>query len=182
MLNLRLYVCLMLAILVSDPALAKNETLAERGMRMCEEAGIPLEDCKMLPPVLRGADPNANVAATTPDTLPMNGLGPGPAAFGTGRYGWCEGCTSLLAAAPVTPWAAYGGRQFQPHRDEDEGRPSAGGTSIAGSLGDGAEADDGSEAVNGGAGNGDTSDGEGGDGDSDENGGGNDTGGGPFCE
>ncbi|MDH3664050.1 MAG: hypothetical protein OEU92_29225, partial [Alphaproteobacteria bacterium] len=175
MLYLRLCVCLMLIPLASAPALAKTETLAERGKRMCEEAGVPLDDCQMLPPAMRGTDPNAAVAEATPAPLPMNDLGPSAAAFGTGKYGWCEDCTSLLAAAPVTPWSAFSGRQFQPIRDEDDGRASAGNSSPAESPASGGTSTGGEDSgggETGDSGDGDTGeDGGSGDGDTGEDGG-----------
>ncbi len=117
---IRICVYLAVAFLAGAPAFAKNETLAERGKRMCEESGIPLEDCTALPPALRGAGQGADIAAATPAPKPLGIDNPGPAAFGTGKYGWCDDCTSLLAAAPVTPWSDFSGRQFRSQRDEDE--------------------------------------------------------------
>ena len=162
----RLCVYLAMTFLASVPAFAKNETLVERGKRMCGESGVPLEDCTMLPPALRGGDPNSNVAAATPAPRPLSIDNPGPAAFGTGKYGWCDDCTSLLAAAPVTPWSDFGGRQFQSQRDEDEQRTaSVDDTSPGGSPADGG---------------GDISDGsDGGDGENGDDGG---TGGGEICD
>ena len=110
--NLRFCVCTLALTLLSAPALAKNETLAERGKRLCDEAGVPLEDCTALPPALRGVAPPTQTAARRPELRPAAEVV--PLAYGTGTYGWCEDCTSLLGAAPVTPWDAFGGRQFQP--------------------------------------------------------------------
>ena len=130
MLNIRLCVGLITITLASGSALAKNETLAERGKRMCEEAGVPLEDCPILPPDLR----NGDIATVVPEAKPLGGSGADsllgvagdtPASFGTGKYGWCPDCTSLLAAAPVTPWEDFGGRPNRQQRDEDENRSVA---------------------------------------------------------
>ncbi|MEM7044583.1 MAG: hypothetical protein AAF543_17380 [Pseudomonadota bacterium] len=134
---------------------------------MCEEAGVPLEDCVILPPDLRDPGPDSAIAEAAPETLPIKDLGPGPAAFGTGKYGWCEDCTSLLAAAPVTPWSAYGGRQFQPLRDEDNRQfasnetNSPSGSPGGGDDGDGGDPDDGTDG-GGNEDNGDAGDGGGG--------------------
>ena len=161
---IRICVLLFASALASTSAFAKSETLAERGKRMCEEAGVPLEDCNILPPGLRGEGPVA--AAATPSPRPTNG--PEPATFGTGKYGWCDDCTSVLAAAPVTPWSAFGGRKFDPINDNGGQFGSQGGAAPGGDPGDdGGGGDDG----NGGGGD----DGNGGGGD-DGNGGGGDDG------
>ena len=165
MLYLRFYACLLVAAVIGGPAFAKTETLAERGKRMCEEAGVALEDCHILPPGLRGPGPDSTIAAATPEPRPIKELGPGPAGYGTGKYGWCEDCTSLLAAAPVTPWSTYGGRQFQPIRDEDDRDfASNDSSSPGGSPGEGDDGDSG-DGTDDGSDNGDDGDnGDGGDG------------------
>lgn len=104
MISLRFCVCLIAISLGSHSALAKNETLAERGKRMCEDAGVSLEDCAILPPTLRG-----HTASIRPAPRPAIDAPAAAARFGTGTYGWCEDCTSLFAAAPVTPWSAFNG-------------------------------------------------------------------------
>ncbi|MGI9486915.1 MAG: hypothetical protein ACR2RF_13765 [Geminicoccaceae bacterium] len=170
-------ICVYLAVtfLASAPAFAKNETLVERGKRMCAESGVPLEDCTILPPALRGAGPNANVAAVTPAPRPLGIDNPGPAAFGTGKYGWCEDCTSLLAAAPVTPWSDFGGRQFRSQRDEDEQR-----TASFDDTSPGGDPADGEGDGNDGGDDGDDGDeSNGGDGDNGDGGG---TNGGEICD
>ncbi|MGI9504955.1 MAG: hypothetical protein ACR2RE_18070 [Geminicoccaceae bacterium] len=156
---MRLCVLLLVSALTSTSAFAKSETLAERGKRMCEEAGVSLEDCNILPPELRGDGPS--VAAVTPAPRPVDG--PEPAAFGTGKYGWCEDCTSVQAAAPVTPWSAFGGRQFQPI-NADGGQ--SGSVSDSASTGDpGGDDGDGGGGDDGGDGGGDDGGGDdGGDG------------------
>ena len=134
MLNLRSCTFVIAIVVASAPAFAKNETLAERGKRMCEEAGVALEDCTILPPALRNSIPNtdlgvarsvtpipnAEVAVVRPVPRPLPAVSARPSTFGTGKYGWCEDCTSLLAAAPVTPWSEFSGRQYEPLRDEDD--------------------------------------------------------------
>ncbi len=125
----------------------------------------------MLPPELRGSGPKAHAAAVTPAPRPLGLNASGPAAFGTGKYGWCRDCTSFLAAAPVTPWSDFGGRQFQSQRDEDDQRvASIDNSSPGGDPADGGgDEDDGSDAGN---------DGDGGDGDNGDGG----TGGGEICD
>ncbi len=159
------YWVLLAVSVVATPALGKVETLAHRGKRMCEEAGIPLSECMMLPPALRGV-PQSPVAepAPAPATTP-------PTAYGTGKYGTCEDCTSLFAAAPVTPWETFSGRQFQPNRDEDDigtldaaspgpaGTPgSAPSDSDDGSIGSGGGIDGDPDGSGGGIGGGDAGD------------------------
>lgn len=180
---IRIGVYLIITVLASTAAFAKNETLAERGKRMCEDAGVPLEDCTILPPGLRGAGPTTNVAAVTPAPRPFGNAGTGPATFGTGKYGWCDDCTSLLAAAPVTPWSDFGGREYQSQRDEDERQ-----TAAAGDVSGGEDGDDGGDDENGGengedSGEDDENGGENGE-DSGDSGNGDDggTGGGEICD
>ena len=176
---IRICVYLIAVIVASSPALAKNETLAERGKRMCEEAGVPLEDCNILPPELRGDGANSNVAAATPVPRPLGIDNPAPNAFGTGKYGWCDDCTSLLAAAPVTPWESFGGRSFQSQRDDNERQTaSVDSTSPGGDPGDGASGG-GDDSDGGGDDDGDSGDGGDGGGDG-GNGGGSE--GGEVCE
>lgn len=168
MLHFRLCIGLLAIVVISTPAFAKNETLAERGKRLCAEAGVPLEDCKVLPPSLR----QTKVAATEP----VKALGVGPAKYGTGKYGWCDDCTSVLAAAPVTPWETFSGRQWQPIRDEDDRQSFA----DAGDASDEqAGSDDGDSDDNGSSDDGDGGDdGDSGDDDGDSgNGGESDNGG-----
>ncbi len=160
---LRICVYLSATFVLSAPALAKNETLAERGKRMCEESGIAPEDCTMLPPELRGSGPKAHAAAVTPAPRPLGLNASGPAAFGTGKYGWCRDCTSFLAAAPVTPWADFGGRSFQSQRDEDERQvASVGDASPGGDPSDGGDEDGESDGNDGGGGGGNGDGGTGG--------------------
>ncbi|MEZ5932502.1 MAG: hypothetical protein R3F54_11195 [Alphaproteobacteria bacterium] len=121
MMVLRVCIVLIASASVSMAADAKNETLAERGKRMCGEAGVPLEDCTILPPALRHSAPVARAAAVTPAPRPVDLPDARASGFGTGKYGWCEDCTSLLAAAPVTPWSAFGGRQYETDSIEREG-------------------------------------------------------------
>ncbi|MEM8949200.1 MAG: hypothetical protein AAGA21_03760 [Pseudomonadota bacterium] len=166
---IRICAYLIAVIVASSPALAKNETLAERGKRMCEEAGVPLEDCTILPPELRGDGANSNVAAATPVPRPLGLDNPAPAAFGTGKYGWCDDCTSLLAAAPVTPWESFGGRSFQSERDDNERQTASLDNSAPG--GDPGDGDSGNgDAGDGGDTNGDGNGGDGGNGDGSEGG------------
>ncbi|MGI9510730.1 MAG: hypothetical protein ACR2QJ_15430 [Geminicoccaceae bacterium] len=92
MLYLRLCVCPILALLASAPAFAKTETLAERGKRMCDEAGIAPEDCTILPPALRTADgdatrlggADAGPLGLRPEPRPANGFGVRPLGFAIG--------------------------------------------------------------------------------------------------
>ena len=52
--GIRPAIVLFLALIIpAGEAHAKGETLAERGKRMCEQAGVPLSECVALPPVLR---------------------------------------------------------------------------------------------------------------------------------
>lgn len=171
---------LLAALLLATPAFAKNETLAERGKRMCADADVPLSECTILPPAMRGLSPTRQIIATPAPAVPAK-----TAAFGTGKYGWCADCTSLFAAAPVQEWSTFGGRTFQPLRDEDE--PNR--TSVAdagGGRGEGSGSVGGSGGGNGGGpGNGEGAGGDGagsgdgsGNGDNDGDDGGDQNGGG----
>ena len=52
-----------LLMAISGSATAEDDLLAERGRRICEEAGIPLADCMMLPP-----DDHEESLASVPET------------------------------------------------------------------------------------------------------------------
>ncbi|MGH1477385.1 MAG: hypothetical protein ACRBM6_01425, partial [Geminicoccales bacterium] len=111
MVGFRYATLLLAASVLSAPALAKDETLADRGKRMCEEAGVPLWECTILPPDSRPSPPApVQTAAIAPELQP----------FGTGKYGWCDDCTSLIAAAPVEPWSKFGGWTRSKPRDESD--------------------------------------------------------------
>ncbi len=164
MLAAQLSVGVVAIALLSAPAFAKkNTTLAEHAKTLCEEAGVPLEDCQALHPSLRPQ----KVAIAKPAPKPTGPLGLGRPIFGTGKYGWCDDCTSLLAAAPVTPWETFGGRQRQPLRDEDDrsfadaGAASPSGPGADGGTDDDAGSDDSSASSDD---NGAADDGEGGSG------------------
>ncbi|MEM9441082.1 MAG: hypothetical protein AAGA73_11595 [Pseudomonadota bacterium] len=181
MLVVRLSVGVIAIALMSAPAFAKTDTLAEHAKKLCEEAGVPLEDCKGLHPSLRTTA--VAVAKPAPKPEPSRGVGLGLAAFGTGKYGWCEDCTSLLAAAPITPWENFAGRQRQPNRDEDDRN-----FADAGNAAGGPDQDNGVDDAGTDNGNGDDDTGDDGDpGDSDtgsgDGGGGGDAGdGGEICD
>lgn len=176
MLALRLSVGLVAIALSSAPAFAKNDTLAEHAKRLCEQAGVPLEDCKGLHPSLRTS--TVAVAKPAPKPGPTRGLGLGLATYGTGKYGWCEDCTSLLAAAPITPWENFGGRQRQPNRDEDDRSFAEAGIASdgpgQGSTDDAASDNDAGDGGDNGTGSGDDGGSDGGDTDT--------GGGGEICE
>jgi hypothetical protein len=118
--------------MLASPAFAKDETLADRGRRMCEDAGIALSDCRILPPKDRVAAARQTLqAAHSPRSLAA------AVPFGTGKYGWCADCTSLFGAAPIEPWSRFAGRTYSPPRDEDDRTTVADGTG-GGAIGTGA--------------------------------------------
>lgn len=177
MLAVQLSVGFVAIALLSAPALAKkNTTLAEHARTLCEEAGVPLEDCQALHPSLRPQ----KVAVAKPAPKPTGPLGLGRATYGTGKYGWCNDCTSILAAAPVTPWENFGGRQRQPLRDEDDRSFADAGAAANGPSDDASTDDAGSDdGSNGGGDNGSDGGGAGGNGEGGDTGAG---GGGEVCE
>ena len=166
----RLCVGLAAITLLSASAFAKNNTLAEHAKNLCDEAGVPLEDCKALHPSLRPQ----KVAVAQPALKPTGPLGLGRVVYGTGKYGWCDDCSSLLAAAPITPWENFAGRQRQSVRDEDDRSFADAGS---GSAPGGPDSDSGVGDASNSADNGDSGGGN------SDNGGGGDTGGnGEICD
>ena len=169
MTGLRYSAFLFASSILITPVMAKDETLVDRGKRMCEEAGIPLSECRILPPGNRAV--LVQQIATTSSSSSQNAVDD-QAPFGTGTYGWCDDCTSFFAAAPVKPWSAFGGREYRPLRDEDDNRSSAplggatagggqggqGGVAAAGGGGNGGSGDDNGDPGSGGGGKGDRGD------------------------
>ena len=179
--NGRFYSCLLLASLLSGPVLAKNETLVERGKRLCDEKGIQLENCLALPPGLRREEPDTEIGQAEPVFTPIALAKPLGATMSAERYGWCNDCTSAFGPSAVEPWSTFGGRQRQRSRDEDNrdfARAETSGTTGGGGGGDNGGGGGGGD--NGGGGGGDN--GGGGGGDNGGGGGGDNGGGGGNCK